>query len=94
MKKRKLMKGREKDLHFEFPFLGQNVSVPLFFPFCISEWKKLGKNISELPSVRTFKNDISKSIRPKSNSVFSVPDNEGVIFLNRLRVEFSHLREH
>ena len=47
MKKRKLMKGGEKDLHFEFPFLGQNVTVPLFFLFVYQS----GTN-----SIRTYVN--------------------------------------
>jgi len=33
-------------------------------------------------------------MRPEANSVFDVTDNKGVVFLNRLRVGFSHLREH
>ena len=79
---------------FRIPFSRTERHRSSFFPFCISEWNKLDKNIHELPSVKTFKNAISKFIRPKANSVFRVFDTKGVVFLNRLRVGFSHLREH
>ena len=33
-------------------------------------------------------------MRPVANSVFNVTDGKGIVLLNRLRVGFSHLREH
>ena len=51
-------------------------------------------DIRNLPSVSTFKKAIFEFLRPKQSHVFDVPDNQGVVFLNRLRVGFSHLNEH
>ena len=41
-----------------------------------------------------FKSAIFKFIRPKPSSVFNVRHHQGAIFLTRLRIGFSHLREH
>ena len=79
---------------FRMPFCRTERYRSSFFPYCISEWNKLDRSLRELPSSETFKNAILKSLRPKGNPVFRVPDNKGVILLNRLRVGFSHLREH
>ena len=50
--------------------------------------------IRNSPTISSFKNAILKFLRPNANPVFSVSDNMGVVYLNRLRVGFSHLREH
>ena len=76
------------------PFVELKDIMTPFFPFCISEWNKLDVRIRNLPSVSSFKNAILKFLRPEANSVFNVADSKGVVFLNRLRVGFSHLREH
>ena len=65
-----------------------------FFPFCINEWNNLDENIRNLPSISSFKTAILKFFKPNANSVFGVTDKKGVVLLNRLRVGFSHLREH
>ena len=65
-----------------------------FFPYCISQWNILDSHIRDLPSVSTFKKAIFGFLKPKQSHVYDVPDNQGVVFLNRLRVEFSHLNEH
>ena len=65
-----------------------------FFPYCISQWNVLDSNIRNLPTISTFKSAIFKFIRPKSSSVFNVRHHQGAIFLTRLRIGFSHLREH
>ena len=44
--------------------------------------------------ISTFKQATLKFFGPSANSVFRVSDNNGVVLLNRLRVGFSHLREH
>ena len=79
---------------FRMPFCRTERYRSSFFPYCIAEWNKLDRSLRELPSSETFKNAILKFLRPKGNPVFRVSDNKGVIFLNRLRVGFSHLREH
>ena len=65
-----------------------------FFPYCISQWNVLDSNIRNLPTISTFKSAIFKFIRPKLSSVFNVRHHQGAIFLTRLRIGFSHLREH
>ena len=65
-----------------------------FFPFCISQWNILDSRIRNLPSDTSFKKAIFNSFKPKLSPVFGVQNNKGVIFLNRLRVGFSHLNEH
>ena len=65
-----------------------------FFPYCISQWNTLDARIRDLPSVSSFKEAIYEFLRPKPSPVFDANDNQGVIFLNRLRLGFSHLNEH
>ena len=66
----------------------------IYFPYCISEWEKLSKEIKSLPSVSQFKNKLLLFIRPLKNSSFGITDIHGIIFLTKLRVEFSDLRYH
>ena len=65
-----------------------------FFPYCISQWNILDSCIRDLPSISSFKRAILEFLRPKPSSVFRVSNHKGVILLTRLRVGFSHLREH
>ena len=65
-----------------------------FFPYCVNEWNKLDSRIRDLPSISRFKRAIFDFIRPKSSPTFRVEDNHGLVLLTRLRVDFSHLREH
>ena len=65
-----------------------------FFPFCINQWNNLDSCIRDLPSISRFKRAIFGFIRPKPSPVFKVDNNRGLFLLTRLRVGFSHLREH
>ena len=66
-----------------------------FFPFCVNEWnKEIGQEIKNSPSIAKFKDSLIDYIRPKSRSVYSVHDPYGLKLLTRLRLNFSHLREH
>ena len=65
-----------------------------FFPYCISEWNILDSRISNLPSIVTFKRIILYFIRPVSTPLFKINRLLGFVFLIRLRVGFSYLREH
>ena len=65
-----------------------------FFPFCISQWNKLDSHIRNLPSISSFKQAITNFLKPKPSLIFGVQNIQGVVYLNRLRVGFSHLREH
>ena len=61
-----------------------------FFPFCVSQWNTLDTKIKTLPTLPSFKS----AIRPEPNSTYNVQHASGIVLLNRLRVGFSHLREH
>ena len=79
---------------FRVPFCRTERYRDSFFPFCINEWNNLDEHIRNLPSISLFKQAILDFFRPSANSIFGVTDNNGVVLLNRLRVDFSHLREH
>ena len=65
-----------------------------FFPFCISQWNSLDSRLRDLPSLSCFKSALFEFFRPKSSPTFRIDDHRGFILLTRLRVGFSHLREH
>ena len=65
-----------------------------FFPYCISQWNTLDSRIRDLPSISSFKRAIYDFVRPKPVSTFRLNNRPGVVLLTRLRVGFSHLREH
>ena len=66
-----------------------------FFPFCVKAWnQQLGEDLKSASSISSFKNGLLAFIRPKMNSVYNIHDPHGLKLLTRLRVNFSHLREH
>ena len=65
-----------------------------FFPYCNSQWKILDNRIMNLLSIATFKRAILYFIRPVPTPMFKINRLSGFVFLTRLRVGFSHLREH
>ena len=65
-----------------------------FFPFCATEWNKLDSRIRDIPSISRFKRAMFDFLRPKGESNFKVTNNQGMVLLTRLRVGFSHLKEH
>ena len=60
-----------------------------FFPYCIKEWNKL-----DTKSLSTFKKPLLVSCKTEENSLFNGHNPTGVKYLNRLRLNFSHLNEH
>ena len=64
-----------------------------FFPSTVIEWNKLDNNIRNLESVRAFKKQINKFIRPSPNSTFNAHNAHGIKLVTRLRVGLSNLRE-
>ena len=64
-----------------------------FFPYCISPWNNLDSRTMSLPSIATFKHAIRDLIRPKPTPVFKIKQLSRFVFLIRLKVSFSHLRE-
>ena len=65
-----------------------------FFPFCCSQWNLLDMQLRELPSISSFKNALARFYRPTPSMVYNVHHPKGMVLLNRLRVGFSHLKEH
>ena len=65
-----------------------------FFPYCIKELNKLDTKIKNLPSLSTFKKAPLVFCKTEENSLFNVHNHIGVKYLNRLRLNFSHLNEH
>ena len=64
------------------------------FPNSLSEWLQLVPEIQSSESIVVFKSKLLSFIRPSKRSIFNVNDPEGVKYLTRLRLRFSHLNEH
>ena len=65
-----------------------------FFPSAITEWNKLDCYISNADSFEVFKKRLLSFIRPMPNSIYNIHNPLGVKYLTRLRIGFSHLKEH
>ena len=65
-----------------------------FFPNSLSERSQHASEIQNSESIATFKSKLLSFIRPSKRSIFNVNDPEGVKYLTRLRLRFSHLNEH
>ena len=66
----------------------------IFFPSVISEWNKLDLEICSSASLEIFKKHLLNFIRPNCNNVFKINNPLGLKLLTRLRIGFSHLKEH
>ena len=60
----------------------------------IREWKKLGTSIWQAPSYSVFRRALLDFIRPTANSTFGTNNVSSLKLSVRLRVGFSHPREH
>ena len=65
-----------------------------FFSYTVKEWNNLSLEIHKSVSYEVLKNSLLKLIRPSPNSLFNVSDSLATKLLTRLRLGFSHLREH
>ena len=65
-----------------------------FFPSTLRDWFNLDENIRKSESISSFKNRLLAFICPQESSIFNIFDPQGLKFLTRLRVGFSHLNEH
>ena len=65
-----------------------------FFPTAITEWNKLDSYISNADSFEVFKKRLLNFFRPMPNSIYSIHNLLGVKYLTRLRIGFSHIKEH
>ena len=66
----------------------------LFFPSAVLEWNKLDSFIRNSETFMLIKKRILEFIRPKANSIFNIHNPMGIKYLTRLRLGFSHLKEH
>ena len=64
-----------------------------FFPNSLSKWSQPAPEIQNSESIVVFKSKLLCFIRPSKRSTFSVNDPEGVKYLTRLSLRFSHLNE-
>ena len=91
--------------HFNYSLREQNIFDPLptrtqgyydsyYYPYCLRVWNKLDPFLRSIDSLSKFKAELIKSLRPPKRSVFKISDIVGVRLLTRLRLGFSHLREH
>ena len=65
-----------------------------FFPSVISKWNKLHLEICSSASLEIFKKNLLNFIRPNSSNVFNINNLLGLKLLTRLRIGFSHSKEH
>ena len=65
-----------------------------FLPFSINEWNKLDPDIRNLDCHKMFRKKLLNFIRSSEKSFFNIYDSQGSKFLTKLRLGFSHLREH
>ena len=65
------------------------------FPYCVNEWNKLDPVFHEFESISSFKKSLLMFYSPESNaSIWINGPSRLKITDSRLRVNFSHLREH
>ena len=65
-----------------------------FFPSTLYDWFNLALNRRKSDSISIFKSRLLSFIRPVQTNIYNIFDPEGLTFLLRLRLGFSHLNEH
>ena len=65
-----------------------------FFPSATIEWKKLDLEILNSDSLEIFKKSLLNFIRRNSNNVRNINNPLELKLLTRLRISFSHIKEH
>ena len=65
-----------------------------FFPSVIIEWKKLDLEIRNSDFLEIFKKTLLNFIRRNSNNVRNINNPLELKLLTRLRIGFSHIKEH
>ena len=86
----------KQEIQATFPLSLLNMIILriLFFPSAITEWNKLDCYIRNADSFKVFKKRLLSFIRPMPNSIYNIHNPLGVKYLTRLRIGFSHLKEH
>ena len=65
-----------------------------FFICVIGEWSKLNPEIRSSGSYNIFRKSLLNFIRPSASKVYNINDTISIELITRLRLGFSHLREH
>ena len=52
-----------------------------FFPYCVEEWNKLGRELKNSTSISKFKKGLLAFIRQKMSSIYNNHDHVGIKFL-------------
>ena len=81
----------------ELSIVEQDLFRNSFLPFSvlvINEWNKLDSDIRNLDSHAMFRKKLLIFISPSEKNIYNIYDPHGSKLLNRLRLGFSHLREH
>ena len=65
-----------------------------FIRYVVREWNKLSTEIRNSTSYQQFRKSLLSFIKPTCSSLFYIHHSVGVKLLVRLRLGFSHLREH
>ena len=80
-----ILSNVKPDIQTIFPhfFVRHNYFKNSFFPSAITEWNKLDCLVQN-----------ADLIRPLPNSIFNIHNALGIKYLTRLRIGFSHLKEH
>ena len=66
----------------------------LYIPFVIGEWNKLNPEVRKSASYNIFRKLLLNFIQPSASKVYNIKDTIGIELITRLRLGFSHLREH
>ena len=64
------------------------------FPYTISEYNNLDCKIRNSKSLSIFKKNLLNFVIPSADSIFNTHNPYGIKLLTKLRLDFSHLREH
>ena len=86
-----MIHARNRDL---FSIAELIISNILFFQILYLNGHNLHLKYKTQESIVVFKSKLLSFIRPSKRSIFNVNDPEGVKYLTRLRLRFSHLNEH
>ena len=65
-----------------------------FFPYIVNQWNQLTPDIRNSLSLPILRKSLFKLIKPLENNIYNIHDPMGIKLLTRLRLGFSHLREH
>ena len=65
-----------------------------FYPDAITCWNNIGPEFRDIRTLKLFKTNVLKIIRPEKKSIFNIHIPLGIKFIYQLRVELSALKSH